>query len=80
MFFLKTLRAFLGAVEVHNFPLNLGCKVKSIQYLQGLQLMLTCSTAQHAHPRRQLGSASSTYNSEASRSVLVNEKRTWFVA
>lgn len=80
MLFLKTLRAFLGAVKVHNFFLNLGRKAKLIQYLQGLQLMLTCSTAQHAHTRGQVGSASSIYNSEASRSILVNEKRTWFIA
>lgn len=66
MLFLKTLRSFLGVVEVHNVFLYLGRKVKLIQYLQGLQLMLTCSISQHADPRRQLGSASSVYNSEVS--------------
>lgn len=57
--FFQTLRAFLGAVKVHNFYLNLVCKVKLIQYLQGLQLMLTCSVSQHADPGRQLGNACS---------------------
>lgn len=76
MLFLKTLRAILGAVKIYIFFLNLGCKVKLIQYLQGLQLMLTCSIAQRADPRRQLGSSSSIYNSELSRSILDNDKST----
>jgi len=41
--------------------------------------MLACSIVQHADARRQLGSASSVYKSEASRNILVNEKSTWFV-
>lgn len=80
MLFLQTLRAFLGAVKVHNFYLNLVCKVKLIQYLQGLELMLTCSVSQHADPGRQLGSACSIYNSEASGSILVNDRSTWSIA
>lgn len=79
MLFLKTLKAFLGAVKVCNFFLNHECKVKLIQYLRGLQLMLTCSISQHADPRRQLGSASSIHNSEARGNILVNGKSTWFI-
>lgn len=53
--------------------------MKLIQYLQGSQLMLTRGISQLAHPRRQLGSVSCIYNSEVSRSILVNGKSTWFL-